>query len=186
VLGGHLSANVAVEAALLAPHRVPAIVLDGVYASTPEENAVLLAPYATLSPRWSADGSHRSFPWAISEICLSEWNPRFRPGPDTLAETYAVLADYLQMGHAAISAWIEPEGPPPPPYDVLGRIAKLEVPVLVLGAQEEALRPCFDRALLAARRGHGHEFPGNHPLFVPARAGEYAGIVSAFARENLG
>jgi pimeloyl-ACP methyl ester carboxylesterase len=181
VVGGHLAANVAIEMALRDPARVSAVVLDGVYASTDAANAALLEAYAGLTPRLRPDGAHRHFAWDMTVGFLHEWNPRFRVGPQTLPQIYAAMGDYLQMGLAAMLGWLEADAPPPP-YDVLARLAALEPPLLVLAAEEEALRPCYDRALAANARARGHEFPGNHPLFEPSRAAEYAAVIARFAR----
>jgi hypothetical protein len=54
--------------------------------------------------------------------------------------------------------------------------------MLVLGAEFEALRPAIARALQANPAARAHDFPGSHPLFVPAHAGEYADVVARFAR----
>ncbi|MFO1427337.1 MAG: hypothetical protein U1F11_10280 [Steroidobacteraceae bacterium] len=179
--GGHLSGDVAVEMALRAPGRVQALVLDGVYACTAEETAALLANYAGLTPRMRAGDAHERFLWKATCALLHEWNPRFLATPQAMPEIYATMADYLQMGYEPMRAWLEAEGPPPPSR-ILERIALLDVPILVLGAQEESLRPSFARALAANRRARGHEFPGNHPVFTPARADEFAGVVADFMR----
>jgi pimeloyl-ACP methyl ester carboxylesterase len=183
VLGGHLSAAVAAEMALAAPQCVNAVVLDGVYACTPEENKVLLAPYAGLSARLQSDGSHKSFMWRATEACMHEWNPRFTPNEANLVEFYAAMRDYLQMGYEAIRGWLEPAGPAPA-YDPLARIAALTQPILVLTAVEEALRPCFERTLEANARARGHEFSGIHPLLEPGRSGEYAQRVHGFLQSG--
>jgi hypothetical protein len=181
IVGGHLAANVVIEMALKDPRRAPAIALDGVYAVTESEGAALAAPYAGLTPRIRPDDAHRHFVWDMTRAFLHEWNPRFQVTQDTLPQMYAAMGDYLQMGYAAMLGWLEPESPPPA-YDALARIAVVESRLLVLGAEEEALRPAFDRALAANPRARGHEFRGNHPLFDPARAAEYAAIVADFAR----
>jgi hypothetical protein len=98
-----------------------------------------------------------------------------------MVEMFDAMNDYLQMGYEAIRAWLEPAGPPPA-YDVLARIAKVRARMLVLGAEFEALRPAIARALQANPAARGHDFPGSHPLFVPAHAGEYADVVARFAR----
>jgi len=181
VVGGHLAANVAIEMALRDPVIVPAVCLDGVYAVTEAEGAALAAPYAGLTPRIRPDGAHRHFVWDMTVAFLHEWNPRFEASPQTLPQMYAAMGDYLQMGYAAMLGWLEPEAPPPA-YDALARIAALETRLLVLTAEQEALRPAFPRALSANPRARGHEFPGNHPLFDAARAAEYAAVIAAFAR----
>lgn len=181
VVGGHLAANVAIEWALQSPRQVSHLVLDGVYAPTAEEGAALFAPYAGLTPRLHDDGSHERFIWRAACAFMHEWNPQFKPSPQTMPALYDAMADYLQMGYDAILGWLEPTEPAPP-YDALARVAAIDTPLLLLTAQFDALRPAYARVLHAQPRARGHDFPGAHPLTEHGRAAEYAAVLAAFIR----
>jgi len=182
VAGGHLAANVAIEWALNTPEQVSHLVLDGVYAPTPEEGAVLFAPYASLTPRLRDDNSHERFVWQATCAFLHEWNPQFKPSLQTMPALYDAMADYLQMGYKSIRDWLEPGDGPAVPYDALTRVARVASPVLVLTAQFDALRPAYARVLQAQPRACGRDFPGVHPLLEVGRAPEYAAILADFVR----
>jgi pimeloyl-ACP methyl ester carboxylesterase len=185
VVGGHLAANVAIEWAITAPEQVSRLVLDGVYAPTSEEGAALYAPYAGLTPRLRDDLSHERFVWRATCAFLHEWNPKFRPAPQTMAAVYDAMADYLLMGYESIVGWLEPGDAPPPAYDALARVACVASPLLALTAQFDALRPAYARVLQAQPHACGHDFPGAHPLMESGRAPEYAAVIANFVRGGV-
>jgi pimeloyl-ACP methyl ester carboxylesterase len=184
VVGGHLSAGVAVEMMLAAPDRVTAGVLDGVIGLTADEMKALMAGFAGLSPRLRPDGGHRSFAFDMTCAFLKEWDPDFKLTEDTLPTVYEYMRDYLEMGHASISAFADPnaDAPPPPRHDALARAAGINQSVLVLTADHDALAPAYPRVLQRLKNGRGHQFAGGHPLFDPTRAAEYASVIGAFAK----
>lgn len=182
VAGGHLAANIAIEWSLAAPEQVSHVLLDGVYAPTPEEAAALFAPYAGLSPRLRKDDSHERFIWRATCAFLHEWNPQFTPTAQTMPAIYDAMADYLQMGYDSIRDWLEPGDAAQVPYDALARVAHIRSPLLVLTAEFDALRPAYARVIKANPRARGHEFPGLHPLQDVGRASEYAKVLADFHR----
>ena len=185
VLGGHLSAAIAAELAIAEPARWPRIVLDGSPTLTAEEMAHLMGRFAGLSPALSANGSHRSFVWDMTERFLGEWDPNYAVTPETLPVQYAYMADYLQMGFAPIAAFIDPAGAKRGglgSYNAIERWPLIGADVLALTAEREALRPGHARAVSLLKQAREHCFVGSHPLMDSARAEEYVGVVSAFLR----
>lgn len=179
LLGGHLSASVAVEIALTEP-RVSRLVLDGLLNLNPDEWSVLLRRFAGHSPMPDPEGRFRQFPFDMVVHTLTEWNPDFRLGADTLGQVYALLNDYLEMGLGPMRAFVEPDSSlAAPPYPLAERLTRLHIPTLILSADREPLRPAFQRSLAAVPDALGHTFPGTHPL-VSGREGEYAGVVGGF------
>lgn len=181
--GGHLSAAIVAEMAIAEPERWPSIVLDGSPTLTREQFGVLMASFADLSPKWSDDGRHESFAWRMTERFLHEWNPEYRASPENFAVHYAYMADYLQMGFAPIRAFIEPGSGKPgglATYDALARWPLIRSRTLALTAEREALRVGHEAALARLATHVSHEFPGVHPLLVPARAAEYVAIIANF------
>jgi len=179
LLGGHLSASVAVEIALTDP-RVNRLVLDGLLNLNPEEWSVLLRRFAGQSPMPDPEGRYRQFTFDMVVHTLTEWNPDFRLGADTLDQVYALLNDYLEMGLGPMRAFVEPDSAPAaPPYPLAERLTSLRTPTLILSAEREPLRPAFQRSLAAVPNARGYTFPGTHPL-VSGRDVEYAGVVGGF------
>ncbi len=184
VVGGHLSAAIAVEMMLAAPDRVTGGVLDGVIGLTADEMKSLMAAFAGLSPRKSPDGAHKSFAFDMTCAFLKEWDPSFEVSEDSLPLVYETMRDFLEMGYEQIAAFVHPnpDSPSPARHDVLARLAQVSQSVLVLTADHDALAPAYPRALARLKNGRGHRFAGGHPLFDPTRAPEYASVIGAFAK----
>ena len=186
-VGGHLSAAVVAELAIAAPARWPRIVLDGSPTLTPEQMAALMSHFAGLSPALTDAGSHKTFVWEMTERFLSEWDPTYRIGPQTLATQYAYMADYLQMGFAPIRAFIDPATAQRgglATYQATERWPLITSPVLALTAEREALRAGHDRAVALLQNATGFCFKGTHPLLDPARAAEYVEPILRFLQKG--
>ena len=181
-VGGHLSAAVVAELAILQPERWPRVVFDGSPTLTPEQMAALMGRFKGLSPAFRETGAHKSFVWDMTEAFLGEWDPDYRATPQTLATQYAYMADYLQMGHAALRAFLEPGAPRGglAVYQAMERWPLVRSRVLALTAEREALRPGHAKAVSLLGDVREHCFPGSHPLMNPARAAEYADVIAAF------
>lgn len=184
-VGGHLSAAVVAELAILQPERWPRIVLDGSPTLTPEQMAAVMKHFAGLTPVFSDTGSHKRFVWDMTETFLSEWDPDYRATPQNIAVHYAYMADYLQMGFAPLRAFIEPGAPKGglAVYKAMERWPLVRSRVLALTAEREALRAGHPTAVSLLQDVREHCFPGSHPLMNPARAAEYAGVIAAFLKE---
>jgi pimeloyl-ACP methyl ester carboxylesterase len=186
-LGGHLSAAIVAEMAILEPARWPRIVLDGSPTLTAEQMGELMRAFAGLSPAFDADGRHKSFAWDMTERFLTEWDPDYRVSPASLATHYAYMADYLQMGFAPIRAFIEPGSTPRgglATYDAMARWPLITAKVLALTAEREALRAGHARGVAALRAVREHCYPGSHPLLDPSRVDEYVAPIGRFLRDR--
>ncbi len=185
VVGGHLSAAVAAELAILQPGRWPKIVLDGSPTLTGEQMAALMRRFVGLSPRFDDSGSHKTFVWDMTEAFLGEWDPDYRATPQNIAVQYGFMADYLQMGYAALRAFLEPDAPKGglATYRAIERWPLVRARVLALTAEREALRPGHAKAVSLLQDVREHCFPGSHPLMNPARAVEYADVIARFLKE---
>jgi pimeloyl-ACP methyl ester carboxylesterase len=183
VIGGRFAASVAVEMLLASPAQVTGAVLDGVPGLAPEELRKMTMPTTGLSPKLSADGTHRSFPFEVAARTLKEWDPAFEVTQETLPLVYEMTRDYLALGYEAITAAVDAEARGgKPTYDVLARLGEVSQRVLVMTSDNDALAPAYNRALERARNSRGHKFEGNHPVLTPARAAEYAQVLVSFAR----
>lgn len=172
VVGGHLGAAIAAELAIAEPGGVRKLVLDGSPAWTPEQRSALFSRFGGLSPAIDAQGSHKLFAWEMIERSLKEWDSRFEVTPETLPVVYAYLADFYETGLVAKPALFA--------HDMRERLALLGVPVLALSADTEPLRPTHTTVVARVRGARSHVFPGAHPLLDPARAAEYAAVISDF------
>ena len=185
-VGGHLSAAVVAELAILQPLRWPRIVLDGSPTLSAAQMSELMSHFAGLSPTFAKSGSHKSFVWDMTERFLTEWDPDYRAAPETIATQYAYMADYLQMGFAAIHAYIEPGAVARgglATYDAMQRWPLIASSVLALTADRDALHRGHACAMSLLRERDEHCFPGSHPLMNHARAAEYADVIAAFLKK---
>jgi len=173
VLGGHLSAGIALELALGGRLAVRRVVLDGLALLTKAEADALMARFAHLSPVVRADGGHASFVWDSVVAFLKEWDPAFVVSETTRPIIFGYMRDLLDANRP-------PEPSPILGYDMASRLKLLRVPTLFLTAAREPLRVGHERGLALAPQAAGHVFPGSHPLHDPARAAEYAEVVAAF------
>lgn len=187
-VGGHLSAAVVAELAILQPSRWPKVVLDGSPTLTPAQMADVMRHFVGLTPLFDASGpgSHKTFVWDMTETYLSEWDPDYRATPATIADHYAAMADYLQMGYAALRGFIDPAAPKAglAIYKAIERWPLVHTRVLALTAEREALRAGHPLAMSLLPDARDHCFAGSHPLMNPARAGEYAGVIADFLRQD--
>lgn len=180
VVGGHFSAEVALQWALQATQQVKALVLDGVYALDEVEVQPLLEPYTGLSPRFAEHDAHETFLWRATCAVLKEWNPHFHPSPDRMEVIYETMSDYLLMGYHAIRAWMESEKSAPG-FAVLELVREVSQPILVLSAQDDPLRCAFERTISACTVPPStHEFEGAHPLVSAGQASTYADVLTQF------
>jgi len=184
-VGGHLSAAVAAELAIADPARWTRVVLDGSPTLTPEQMAALMKSFAGLSPAFTPEGTHKTFVWDMTERFLHEWRADYAATPENAETHYAYMADYLQMGFAPIRAYLEPASRKAgglAVYDAMARWPLIDVPVLALTAETDALRPGHAKAMSLLKHAREHDFPGLHPLLVPERAGEYVQVIAEFLR----
>ncbi|MEM9198641.1 MAG: alpha/beta fold hydrolase [Pseudomonadota bacterium] len=147
VYGTHTGAAIAIEAAVQAPDKVSAAILDGYALFTPVEQAELLASY--LSPfRPTLDGTHVAWLWARvrDQFAAFPWNrvsdgARLPFGPPPLAFHQAVVEDFLmagdnyRVGYAAAFR-----------YDHLAPLSRARVPVRMGTRLDDLLHPHMARA----------------------------------------
>ncbi len=145
--GTHTGAAIAAEAAVLAPDRVSAAVLDGYALFDAAERDELLASY--LPPlRPTIDGSHVAWLWARirDQFTAFPWNrvgdgSRLPFGPPPLASMNAVADDFLLAGdhyRAAYAAAFR--------YDHLEPLRHVTVPVRLATREDDMLFTHMERA----------------------------------------
>jgi pimeloyl-ACP methyl ester carboxylesterase len=175
VVGGHLSACIAVELALRRDGGVSRLVLDGCPLWSPEMRARMAQFVASPPPRVAADGSHRTLAWDRVLGFVREWRPGFEPGDRDLPWLHGLMIDWLET-RGASSAYAMAR------YDLAERLPALRVPALLVTAEGDPLAPNHEHALARVRGAREHRFHGGHPLHESSRAEEYAAVVDAFLR----
>ena len=177
VVGGHVSACVAVELARLRGARVPRLVLDGCPLWPPEMRAQMARFVAGSGPQVSADGSHRTLPWDRVEAFVREWRPGFAATDADLPWFYGLVIDFLETRFASSARALAA-------YDLAAALPTLRVPTLFLTASTDPLRGHHDAARSLVAGSLEHRFEGLHPLHDPARADEYAAVLDRFLRAD--
>ena len=175
LVAGHMSAAVGTELILRSPGLVEKVVLDGCPAWTAEERAALLARLHVPKPAIKPDGSHKTLPWDRAVFALKEWNRRFEATDETAIDVYLMAIDYLEMKFNSPASAICR-------FDLRARLPALDLPILVLTAQEEGLRPQHEVVMGIIRDAREHCFPGEHPLVAAGRGEEYVDVIDGFFR----
>ncbi|WP_439533708.1 alpha/beta fold hydrolase [Polymorphobacter sp.] len=168
VLGGHAGASVAVEMALGWPGRIRALVLDGLAFLTPELRAALAGLEAMGRP--AGDGVER-LAWEQAARLLREYGL-----PVTPDRVWPVMIDYLETDFVS-------SAPVLARHDLEGQLAKLRLPVLLLGAAGDSLAASLDRGRRILPRAAWHRFEGADPVHFDERAGEFVAPVIDFLED---
>jgi pimeloyl-ACP methyl ester carboxylesterase len=170
VLGGHNGASVAVELALRHGARVEALVLDGCPLLTDELRAAFRSLAA--APRPTAEAAPRlAFDRTVG--LLKEYMPGFEVDDRTIERVWPAMIDYLSTDFVS-------SGPVAGAYDLAARLPLVRHSTLLLGAEHDTLASSFAEATRLLRPMAQHMFAGHHPIHFPARAAEYAGVVTRF------
>ena len=177
VVAGHFTALVAVEMALRAPRRIRQLVLDGLYAWTPEEKAPYEQGHAPPAP-FVDSGDPLKQRWESVIAILRRFDPGFTTTPDN-----AALVGRLALGFFANSLGGPPSPSPTFDYPLLPRLPELAVPTLLMHSPTDSLRRFNERALQQIPHSREHAFSGINPLQQvtdPARIAEYVTVLREF------
>jgi pimeloyl-ACP methyl ester carboxylesterase len=179
ISGGHFSTPIAVELGLGARVAAASVSIDGGGLMPPEAITAVLARARRLSgPGLQDDGSHRSFLFDQAVNTYEIFAPGWTLSAKTLPMVYRFIEAYLATG-------MPKDMGSTVPYDIAAKLGQLNVPLLVLSAETEPLRPSFEPLRAAAPPDHdAYVFPGDHPLHDPDRAGEYAQALHAFLKRR--
>ena len=180
LLGGHFSNNVTVELAHRPKIDPQGVILDGGPFIPAEQFKAMIAKAKIGRGRGlHEDGSHRTYVWDVAVNALKFFDPDFELSERTLPMVYEYMADYLATGMPDdMGATV--------PYDLRARLETLALPVLVLAAETDPLRPSFEPMVELIQRGRGHCFPGGHPLIDPDGGAAYAAVIVDFLKEFAG
>ena len=178
LVGGHLASLIAMEAALQQPARIQLLVLDGTPTWDQQTREKVIATATRDQPLPDADGTHLTALWQHLLWEVGMWRPNLAFGPE-LSEfamgllKAKILADFDMRPGRALAE-----------YDACAALARLDVPVLALTADDDPLNNCHTEVLKLVKHAKGHCFTGDHPIHDATRADEYLSPILASLREQ--
>ena len=179
LVGGHISSEIALEAAIRAPGRFAMVALDG----TPTwDDALRQQILAKATPRpieLREDGAHLQSLWQHMLWEVKMWRPNAHYDTDLGRYAMKLLNARMQAGFDMRPARALLE------YDVFAALAAVRVPVLALTATDDPLHNCHATVLERVSGATGHCYAGDHPVHSRARAAEFIAPIVARYRELL-
>ena len=167
LVGGHLAALIAMETALQTPSRIELLVLDGTPTWDSETREKIIATATHSQPAPDEAGTHLTALWQHLLWETRMWRPNV-PFSAELGEfamgllQAKMLADFDMRPGRALAE-----------YDACEALARVDVPVLALTAEDDPLNNCHEQVLSLVAHSTGHCFAGDHPIHTAARGGEY-------------
>jgi len=176
--GGHMGAEVALEASLARPGLAARLVLDGVASDwNPETRAQMIAAGGYQAPAYDADGAPLHWAWDRTMWIWSAWRPGLEVDAETAPVLHQAVIDLMETGFD-----IRPMGEAFSAYPARERLALANAPCLALTADSDTLRSHFPTTVRALPDAKGHVFPGLHPAHRPSGGPGYARVLAAFIR----
>lgn len=178
LLGGHLAAEIAAQAARMAPERISHLLLDGSPTWDWDFRHKLLADIKPSAPVPTEDGSHLVKWWQHILWELKMWQPDFKLDENGSAQAMRVLMNDLQsrFDFSGLRALAE--------FEMAHCLPELKMPTLALSAATDPLRDQHEKVLALLPTARGHVFTGAHPIHNPRRAAEYADVVVDFIQNT--
>jgi pimeloyl-ACP methyl ester carboxylesterase len=177
LVGGHLSALIALEMALRSPATFDLLALDGTPAWDAATRHSILDKAMPVEHVIREDGSHLVELWKHLLWEVHMWRPRVPWSPALGEFAMQLLEARMLAGFDMRPARALLE------YDVFAALDAVRVPVLALSADDDPLRNCHDELLRRVPGARGHVFTGDHPIHEAARATEFVVPILA-AREG--
>lgn len=179
LVGGHLAAEIAIEAALRAPRRFIYVGLDGTPTWDAELRRSILEKVMPAPFQPTEDGAHMLSLWRHIMHEVRVWRPHapFDAGLAKFAMNLLQARMMAAFDMRPAKALLE--------YDAVAALRRLEVPVLAITADDDPLRNCHETVLANAAGAAGHVFVGDHPVHTRARGGDYAAPLLAHYRKLI-
>lgn len=179
LVGGHLSALIALEMALRAPERFDLVVLDGTPAWDEARRRAILEKAMPQQHGVREDGSHLVELWQHALWEVRMWRPRVAWSPALGEFAMQLLEARMLAGFDMRPARALLE------YDVFAALGAVRVPILALSAEDDPLRSCHEEVLRRVPGARGHVFAGDHPIHDQGRAAEFVAPILGARREPL-
>ncbi len=173
LVGGHLSALIALEMALRSPATVALLVLDGTPVWDAATRRSILDQALPVEHVLREDGSHLVELWKHLLWEVHMWRPHVPWSPALGEFAMQLLEARMLAGFDMRPARALLE------YDVFAALDAVRVPVLALTADDDPLRNCHDELLRRVPGARGHVFAGDHPIHDAARAAEFVAPILA-------
>ncbi len=173
LVGGHLSALIALEMALRSPATVDLLVLDGTPAWDAATRRSILDKAMPAEHALCEDGSHLVDLWKHLLWEVHMWRPNVPWSPALGEFAMQLLEARMLAGFDMRPAQALLE------YDVFAALEGVRVPVLALTADDDPLRNCHEEILRRVPDARGHVFTGDHPIHDAARAAEFLAPILA-------
>ncbi|MEM6936047.1 MAG: alpha/beta fold hydrolase [Pseudomonadota bacterium] len=177
LVGGHMTAQMAVELVVTRPQLATHLVIDGLPLWDRETRERIIGLFDNSAPDPDEAGGHVMEAWRRSLNLHRAWNPELTLDGSGNRRVIQALVDSLQQGldmelgaHAFLN------------YNVHPQLAKLSLPTLVTAATGDTLFDQHEATLGAIPGAQSHEFAGTHPRHVDSRAEEYVRVLVDFFR----
>jgi pimeloyl-ACP methyl ester carboxylesterase len=197
IIGWHQGGVVGLEFCLRYPGLASGLVMDGAGTATDEQAFRMAERVIAVNPVYPFRGNERSWWPDMVYGRLRLFNPHFELTSATWPVFRALMLGSMQ-NDPRISSTVSPMVPDAvrakmmkhksheadvPYYDWPSRLPQLDLPLLVLSAEDEPLRDAHDNAMAASPAGtEEFVFPGGHPLIGAGRESEYVAPVVRFLR----
>ena len=158
LLGGHTTAMVATELAVLHPNRVGKLVLDGVPLFPPEVKEQRLSALE-LPKAASEDGADIATLWAQAVGMMRKFDPDLTLTPENKAQItdYAFNFIHAYLGRDAGQMIFA--------YDLHARLQQLTTPALVIASPTDSMRHRHEEAMALIPNAREHIFETVNPLY---------------------
>ncbi len=177
LVGGHMTAQMAVELVVTRPQLATHLVIDGLPLWDRETRERIIGLFDNTAPNPDESGTHILEAWRRSLNLHRAWNPKLVLDTTGNRRVVRALLDSLEQGldmELGANAFLN--------YDVHPQLAKLSLPTLVTAATDDTLFDQHEATLGAIPGARSHEFTGPHPRHVDERAGEYVDVLVDFFR----
>lgn len=177
LVGGHMSAQMAVEAVVKRPELATHLVIDGLPLWDRATRERIIGLFDNSAPEPDEEGAHVLEAWRRALNLHRAWNPRLAMDAPGARRATRALIDSLEQGldmQRGARAFLE--------YDVLPQLGKLTLPVLVTTATDDTLHDQHAPTMAALPQARSHEFQGAHPRHRDDAAPEYVRVLVDFFR----
>jgi pimeloyl-ACP methyl ester carboxylesterase len=179
LVGGHLSALIALEMAVRAPGSFDLVALDGTPTWDEATRRAILEKAMPQEHVVREDGGHLVDLWKHMLWEVRMWRPHVDWSPALGEFAMQLLEARMLAGFDMRPARALLE------YDVFAALGAVQVPVVALSADDDPLRNCHDEVLRRVPGARGFVHPGDHPIHDPARAADFAApILDARSRRT--
>lgn len=177
LVGGHLAAEIALEATLREPARVALLVLDGTPTWDEAKRRAIVAKATHKQPVPQQDGGHLAEIWRHLIWEANMWRPNVAYGDGLAPFVTRLLKAKLSADFDMRPAQALAE------YDAEAALRRIQTPLLALTATDDPLNDCHARVRELVPHAEAFCFEGDHPVHSPERGGEFvAPIFDTFER----